>query len=115
MQENDKAVLIYSTFPSPEAAETVGAALVDAALAACVNIIPGMISIYNWNGARHRDAETVMIIKTRSELAGPVLAETRRLHPYENPALLVVPVSGGSDQYLAWIAEQTGRDRRPQS
>jgi periplasmic divalent cation tolerance protein len=107
MNENDKAVLIYSTFPSPETAETVGSSLVDRALAACVNILPGMTSIYLWHGQRHRDAETVMIIKTRAQIADTVVAEARRMHPYTNPAFVVLPVSGGSADFLRWIAEQT--------
>ena len=109
MQENDKAVLVYSTFPSLEAAETEGAALVDAGLAACVNILPQMISIYVWKGERHRDAEVVMIVKTRRELAGRVIEDIRRRHPYENPALLTVPVDGGSPPYIDWIRAQTER------
>jgi periplasmic divalent cation tolerance protein len=107
MDENDKAVLIYSTFPSPEAAETVGAALVDRALAACVNILPGMTSVYRWQGQRHRDAETVMVIKTRAQIADTVVAEARRMHPYTNPAFIVLPISGGSADFLRWIEEQT--------
>jgi periplasmic divalent cation tolerance protein len=111
MDENDKAVLIYSTFPSPEAAETVGGALVDRALAACVNILPGMTSVYMWQGQRHRDAETVMVIKTRAQIADTVVEEARRMHPYTNPAFIVLPVSGGSADFLRWIEEQTATPR----
>jgi periplasmic divalent cation tolerance protein len=111
VDENNKAVLIYSTFPSPEAAERVGGALVDRGLAACVNILPGMTSIYVWQGQRHRDAETVMIIKTREQLADTVVVEARRMHPYTNPAFVVLPVSGGSADFLRWIAEQTATPR----
>jgi periplasmic divalent cation tolerance protein len=111
VNENDKAVLIYSTFPSPESAEAVGGALVDRALAACVNILPGMTSIYVWQGQRHRDAETVMIIKTRAQIADTVVAEAKRLHPYTNPAFVVLPVAGGSTDFLRWIAEQTATPR----
>jgi periplasmic divalent cation tolerance protein len=111
VNENDKTVLIYSTFPSPEAAETVGGALVDRALAACVNILPGMTSIYVWQGERHRDAETVMVIKTRAQIADTVVAEARRMHPYKNPAFIVLPVSGGSADFLRWIEEQTATPR----
>ena len=109
MQENDKAVLIYSTFPTPESAETAGGALVDTGLAACVNILPGMTSIYVWQGERHRDSEAVMVIKTRAVLADAAIAEARRLHPYTNPAFLVLPVQSGSPDFLRWIAEQTAR------
>lgn len=107
MQQNDKAVLVYSTFPTLEAAEAEGTALVEAGLAACVNILPTMISIYGWQGKRHRDAETVMLIKTRPELAERVMQEVRTRHPYQNPALLVISVDGGSADFLDWIRSQT--------
>jgi periplasmic divalent cation tolerance protein len=109
LQENDKPVLIYSTFPTSEAAEQAGAALVESGLAACVNLIPGMTSIYMWQGERHRDSETVMVIKTRAGLAERVIAETRARHPYANPAILVLPVVGGSEDFMAWIMAETAR------
>ena len=87
MQENDKPVLIYSTFPSPEAAEAVGQQLVAARLAACVNILPGMTSIYRWEGAIARESEAVMIIKTRASLALRVMEMVKASHSYANPAL----------------------------
>jgi periplasmic divalent cation tolerance protein len=105
--ENDKPILIYSTFPSSEEAERTGGGLVDRGLAACVNLLPGMTSIYNWNGKRNRDSECVMIIKTRRELAEAVMAEVRKQHPYDNPALIVLPIEGGSADFLRWIGEQT--------
>jgi periplasmic divalent cation tolerance protein len=107
LQENDKPVLIYSTFPSPAEAERVGGALVDQGLAACVNVFPGMTAIYVWEGKRQREAEAAMLIKTRASLADQAMAEARRLHPCTNPALLVLPVAGGPADFLRWIAEQT--------
>ena len=107
VQQNDKPILIYSTFPSPAEAERVGAVLVDAGLAACVNIIPGMTAIYIWQGQRQHDSECVMIIKTRAGCAERVIAQVRKLHPYTNPALLVLPVTGGSDDFTRWLAQQT--------
>jgi periplasmic divalent cation tolerance protein len=107
VQDTDNPTLVYSTFPSPEEAERVGTALVDTGLAACVNIIPGMTAIYVWEGKRQREQETVMIIKTRASLAERVVAEARKLHPYTNPALLVLPLAGGSADFCRWIAEQT--------
>lgn len=108
MQANDKVVLIYTTFPDTAAAETAGSSLVERGLAACVNILPGMTSIYVWQGRRHRDSEVVMIIKTRAGLADRVIEETRKLHPYDNPALVVLPLEGGSAPFLDWIRQQTG-------
>ena len=109
MDENDKPVLIYSTFPSAEEAERIGGALVDRGLAACVNIFPGMTSIYIWEGKRQRETEAAMLIKTRASLADRAIAEARKLHPYTNPAFLVLPITGGSEDFLRWIAEQTAK------
>ena len=109
MDENNKPVLIYATFPSAAEAERIGGVLVDRGLAACVNILPGMTAIYVWDGKRQRDAEAAMIIKTRASLAEAAIAEARKLHPYSNPALVVLPIAGGSQDFLGWIAEQTAK------
>ena len=108
MQNDDRPVLIYTTFPSLEDAKRVGEALVAARLAACVNAFPGMISIFEWEGARETAEEVAMIIKTRASLKDKVMEETKRLHPYEVPALLVLPTEGGSAEYCAWIVSETG-------
>ncbi|MGA8690509.1 MAG: divalent-cation tolerance protein CutA [Methyloceanibacter sp.] len=108
MAKDDRPVLVYTTFAHLDDAKRVGDALVAARLAACVNIFPGMISIYEWKGAREMAGEVAMIIKTMASLAEAVLAETKRLHPYELPALLVLPTEGGSDEYCGWILGQTG-------
>jgi periplasmic divalent cation tolerance protein len=106
---NDKPVLIYATFPSADEAERIGGALVDQRLAACVNILPGMTAIYVWEGKRNRDSEAAMIIKTRASLATAAIAEGRKLHLYSNPAFVVLPIEGGSADFLAWIETQTQR------
>lgn len=108
MRNEDRPVLIYTTFPSLEDAKRVGEALVAARLAACVNAFPGMISIFEWKGARETAEEVAMIIKTRESLKDQVMAETKRLHPYEVPALLVLATEGGSEEYGAWILNETG-------
>jgi periplasmic divalent cation tolerance protein len=107
LSENDKPVLIYSTCPSPEEAERIGGMLVDRGLAACVNILPGMTAIYVWEGKRQRDSEAAMFVKTRAGLADRAIAEARKLHPYSNPAFVVLPIEGGSADFLRWIGEQT--------
>ena len=113
MSENNKLVLVYATFPSVAEAERIGGALVDRALAACVNIFPGMTSIYIWEGKRERGSEAAMLIKTRASLADRAIAEARKLHPYDNPALVVLPITGGSADFLRWIAEQTAVADQP--
>ena len=108
MANEDRVVLIYTTFPGLDDAKRVGEALVAAGLAACVNMFPSMISIFEWQGAREEASEVAMIIKTRAVLVEAVLAETKRLHPYELPALLVLPTAGGSAEYCSWIVNETG-------
>jgi len=107
LQANEKLVLIYSTYASSAEAERIGEVLIDRGLAACVNIFPGMTSIYVWEGKRQRESETAMLIKTRQAAAAKVIAEVRALHSYRNPALLVLPIIDGSSDFLNWIAAQT--------
>jgi periplasmic divalent cation tolerance protein len=107
MKTEDRPVLIYTTFATVEDAKALGNALVERRLAACVNIFPGMVSIFEWKGAREEASEVAMIIKTRAGLTDAVLAEAKVLHPYEVPALLVIPTGGGSAEYCAWIRAQT--------
>jgi periplasmic divalent cation tolerance protein len=111
LREIDKPVVIYATFPTAAEAERIGGALVERGLAACVNIFPQMTAIYIWEGTRQRESEAAMLIKTRAGLADSVVAETRKLHPYTNPALLVLPIEGGSEDFLRWIGEQTANPR----
>lgn len=107
MQDGDRPILVYTTLPSVEAAKRVGASLVEAKLAACVNIFPAMIAIYEWQGKLEEGSEAAMLIKTRRALQEQVLAATKRLHPYETPALLVLELRGGSEDFCAWINTQT--------
>ncbi len=107
MANEDRPALIYTTFSRLDEAKQVGDALVAARLAACVNMFPGMISIFEWKGAREEAEEVAVIVKTRRSLTEAVLKEIKRLHPYELPALLVLPTEGGSAEYCGWIARQT--------
>ena len=88
----ERAVFVYTTYPSIVEAEQAGRALVERRLAACVNILPGMISHYWWQGAIERAEEVVMIIKTRAGLAEPVRAAVKEMHSYTTPAVLVIPI-----------------------
>lgn len=99
--------LVYSTFPALEPAESTARLLVEQRLVACANILPGMISVYRWANELERGEEVVLILKTTAEQAEEVVRAVRALHPYEQPAILVLPVSGGDAGYLAWIAAET--------
>ncbi len=105
---NDEPVLLYTTYPSVVEAEAGGRKLVESGLAACVNIIPGMRSIYRWQGKVEQADEAVMIVKTRMTLAEKVTAAVRSGHSYETPAVLVLPILGGSQPYIDWLLAETG-------
>lgn len=107
MTETDEPVFVYSAWPSPDTAEAAGAALVEARLAAAVNVIAGVRSIYRWQGAVERADETLMIIKTRRGRIDAVIAEVRRRHPYEEPGIAVIPLAGGSAGYLDWMCRES--------
>ena len=103
----DRALFVYTTYPSVVEAETAGRAIVERRLAACVNILPGMISHYWWQGAIERAEEVVMIIKTRASLAEAVRAAVKQNHAYTTPAVLFLPLEGGDPAYLSWLIEET--------
>jgi periplasmic divalent cation tolerance protein len=103
----ERAVFVYTTYPSIVEAERAGRALVERRLAACVNILPGMISHYWWQGAIERAEEVVMIIKTRAGLAEPVRAAVKEMHSYTTPAVLVIPIETVDPDYHAWIVGET--------
>lgn len=103
----ERAVFVYTTFPSVVEAEKAGHALVEGRLAACVNILPGMVSVYRWQGAVERAEEAVMIVKTRASLAEAVRSSVKATHPYDTPAIVVLPVESVDDRYFAWILDST--------
>jgi periplasmic divalent cation tolerance protein len=103
----ERAVLVYTTYPSVVEAEQAGRALVEQRLCACVNILPGMVSLYWWQGKIDRGEEVVMIIKTRASLAEPVRASVKHMHSYSMPAIVVLPVESVDPDYHAWIVAET--------
>mgnify|MGYP001381482085 CR=1 FL=1 len=103
----ERAVLVYTTFPSIGEAERAGQALLERRLCACVNILPGMVSLYWWQGGIDRGNEVVMLIKTRASLAEPVRAAVKTLHSYTTPAILVIPLEAVDPDYHAWIVAET--------
>jgi periplasmic divalent cation tolerance protein len=100
-------VIVYSTFPDETSARKAGEALVEAKLAACVNIHAPMTSIYEWQGKMETEKEVAVFIKTKRPLAQAVIDAARKLHPYTVPCFLILPVIGGHADYLMWLREQT--------
>ncbi len=103
----DRPLLVYTTFPDAETALAVGRELVAEKLAACVNVLPGMRSVYAWQGAIERGEEAVAIVKTREGLREAVSEALKARHPYETPIILFLDVSGGHPATLAWLFEAT--------
>jgi periplasmic divalent cation tolerance protein len=103
----ERTVFVYTTWPALVEAERAGRAIVERRLAACVNILPGMVSHYWWEGRLERGEEVVMIFKTRAALAEAVRAAVKDVHPYVTPAITVLPVEGGDAAYLGWIMAET--------
>ena len=100
-------IFVYTTLPDESAAREIAADLVRAKLAACVNIHPPMTSVYEWQGKLETERECACFIKTRAALAPDVMTELRKRHPYEVPAMLVLPIVEGNEDYLAWARAQT--------
>jgi periplasmic divalent cation tolerance protein len=100
-------VIVLTTAPGDERAETWARSLVEERLAACVNVLGPMISFYRWKGVVERDAERQVVIKTTRERVPTLRARLRELHSYELPEFVVLTVDDGSDEYLKWVVEQT--------
>ena len=103
----ERALLVYTTYPSIVEAERAGRSMVEQRLAACVNILPGMVSHYWWQGAIERGEEAVMLIKTRASLAEAVSDAVKQGHPYTTPAILVLPIESVDAAYFGWIMAET--------
>lgn len=102
-------LIVLSTCPDRGTADGIADALVAGRHAACVNIVPGLTSVYRWQGKVHHDTELLLVIKT-TEAAYPGLeAEVRRLHPDELPELVAVPLQGGLAGYLDWMTQETNQ------
>ena len=108
--EPDRAVcVVLCTVPSEEVGVNIARALLDERLVACVNIVPGVRSLYRWQGKVEDERELLLVIKTRAALYQELETRIRELHPYEVCEVLQMGVEAGSAPYLAWIAGETSR------
>lgn len=105
MADPTDPVVAFSTFPSDGDAVALARALVERGLAACVNVVPGVTSVYRWQAAVQTDAEQQLIIKSTAGQVGALEAALRELHPYDVPEFIVLPVIAGSEAYLRWLTE----------
>ncbi len=100
--------IVLTTTGTPESAQRIARALVERRLAACVNIIPAVTSIYHWRGAVESASELLLVIKTEEDQLQQLEVALRELHSYELPEFLVLPVAAGSKSYLEWIHSSLG-------
>ena len=103
-------LLCLCTCPDAACADTIATALVEERLAACVSQLPGLQSVYRWEGRVERSGEVLLLIKTTHDRLPALTARVQALHPYELPELIAVEAAGGLAPYLAWVAEQTRED-----
>jgi len=101
-------LIILCTCPDRTTAERIAETVVSERLAACVNIAPGLTSIYRWEGQIQREAELLLLIKTRQAVYSRLEARIRALHPYQVPEIIALPIQTGSAAYLDWITDCTG-------
>jgi len=101
--------LILNTCPDSQTAETIATLLVDRELAACVNILPGVRSVYRWQGQRQIDNEQLLLIKACASAYGDIEAVISEHHPYDLPEIIAINIDRGLPDYLAWIQQQSHR------
>lgn len=104
---SDQLLVVLITAPSMHVAEQLGRALVENKLAACVNILPGMRSIYVWKGAIQTDEEVLLLVKTSAALfSDGLVPAVKALHPYELPEIIALPIQMGAPDYLEWVQQE---------
>jgi periplasmic divalent cation tolerance protein len=101
------ATFIYVTASSYEDAHKIGSVIVAERLAACANLLPGMTSIFWWEGRIQEASEVTLILKTRSDLVERLTDRVRELHPYECPCIVALPITGGNGMFIDWIVSET--------
>jgi periplasmic divalent cation tolerance protein len=99
--------VVFCTCPSDDVAKLIATTLVTDKLAACVNIIPDVTSVYEWDNQIMCDSEVKLIIKSRAELYQLIEAKIIELHPYETPEIIAMNIQQGNEKYLHWIKEST--------
>lgn len=103
-------IVVMVTIPDQELGARLGRTLVEERLAACVNVMGGLRSVYRWKGELCDDQEALLVIKTRRELLESLTQRVMALHPYEVPEVLALEAVGGSAQYMEWVLAETARE-----
>ncbi|MHC1590839.1 MAG: divalent-cation tolerance protein CutA [Candidatus Helarchaeales archaeon] len=93
---------------SPKQASEIARAVVESKLAACVNVIPNVTSVYTWQGKVEEDQESLLVMKTREELFESLKEKILNIHSYDLPEIIFLPIKSGHQPYLEWISQSTG-------
>lgn len=107
MDEKAEFIVVMVTAPGMEEAEKISRSLVEEKLAACCSIVPKVTSIYEWEGKVEKTEECLIVIKTRSMRFGELVEEVTKLHSYDVPEIISMPITDGFDQYLSWVWEKS--------
>lgn len=99
-------VVVLITASSQEEADLIASDVVNSMLAACVNVIPGVTSLYRWKGALQRDEEWLLVVKSKLELLDALVQRVRAIHSYDVPEIIALPLIGGSQDYLRWLGQE---------
>ena len=105
MPSNSGRIVVLITTPKGEG-KRIARALVESRLAACVNVVPGLTSLYWWQGEIQEDQEELLIVKTRADVLDKLVAEVKRIHPYSVPEVVALPILGGNPDYMKWVDEE---------
>lgn len=103
MSESDDNIMVYCTCPDHDSALELANGIIEAQLAACINIIPGLTSIYQWKGQRQQGTEELLLIKTTTDCYKSLEQHITSKHPYELPELIAVTIKTGLPAYLDWV------------
>ncbi|CAN6288330.1 unnamed protein product, partial [Urochloa humidicola] len=101
------SIVVYVTVPNREAGKKLAGSIISEKLAACVNIVPGIESVYWWDGKMQSDAEELLIIKTRESLLDALTEHVKANHEYDVPEVIALPIKGGNLKYLEWLKNST--------
>ena len=107
MRKRIQEIVVLVTAPSQKEAVRIGKAVVNAQLAACVNIVPGIRSLFRWEGAVSDESEVLMVLKSRADLFSELARTVKALHRYQVPEVIALPIVHGTPDYLAWIRQST--------
>jgi periplasmic divalent cation tolerance protein len=102
-----REIVVFITCPHQKEGQRIGKILVSEKLAACVNIIPGLVSIFNWEGKLNQEKEILLIVKTRSSCFQKLEKRVRQIHSYSVPEVIGLPIVKGSKAYINWLVAMT--------